>query len=613
LKKVKRLICTQNKRKLAQILKGKDFSPGAKSGYLDLGEEDSDVRQLLKTRGIAQIVLPAVSDDFRKVFLQEYIDLVGSISRECNSREWWCTAMASKNRFTSSLPILLSKFLMVIHALESAKYDTVFVINAPWQLHVSLQKAADKNSAEFLCAEDKLKKYCEIGFNAAREMATALFGVLKDVWRKYRTCFKLRDTIRNLDRNSHYYVVKTFIYGHSFAEDNSYKDAFFGSLPDYLKKRKEILIYANILGDYKSCVEKISKCTAQTILPLEVFLSPGDLWRALISILFCRIEIQDKKLFCGYDVTDILNNEMHRTHNGIPFDQLLHYYSTRRLLGSLPVDNFLLTYENNPWERMCILAIKENSPATTITGYQHTVVPQASANMFPSRREKDICPLPDQILTVGEAPREIMERYGSYGEGKIAAACGLRFEYLFKLPAGKRKRSGQILVALEGIFDVYKMVNYVLKELAGNDLYRIRIRTHPVLPVDLFRRKIPFDLKNISNVHISGEKQVKDDIEWSDMVIYWGTTVALEAVSMGKPVIHYAMDSVLSYDPLFECEHFKRVVSDVTPLAPVIEEIYSLTNEQYESEQMKAKKYLSRYFYPVTDEGLNKFLPGKSA
>ncbi|MFH1515761.1 MAG: hypothetical protein ABIG42_09920, partial [bacterium] len=364
----------------------------------------------------------------------------------------------------------------------------------------------------------------------------------------------------------------------------------------------------NILGNYKLCIDKISRCTSHVILPIEVFLSYADILRALVQVLFCKIRIRKETLFLGCDVSDIVKNELLRTYYGISFYQFLHYWSTMKLLQTLSVETFLLTYENNPWEKMCMMAVREYSPKTKIIGYQHTVVPQASANMFVSKIEKDVIPMPDRILTVGEAPKEIMERYGSYENGKIEASCGLRFEYLFETSKSERKKSGNILVVLEGIFEVYKMVNYVLKELKNCVQYQVVIRAHPVLPLSSFANKLTYRIDDITNFNVSHNALLKDDIERADIIIYWGTTVALEALSMGKPVIHYEMDSVLSYDPLFECNHLKWVVSEKDSLMSIIDEIYSFSDEQFAREPRDAKAYLNRYFFPVTEEGFNKFL-----
>jgi len=254
------------------------------------------------------------------------------------------------------------------------------------------------------------------------------------------------------------------------------------------------------------------------------------------------------------------------------------------------------------------MAVREEFPDAEIIGYQHNVVPQASANMFISKQEQELAPLPDKILSIGNEPKRIMEKYGSYNKGHIECSCGLRFEYLFdKLPS-ERYRTGNILLALEGIEKVYHMVDYVLKELKDNKRYRATIRTHPVLPWSYFQKKFGYDLSTHSNITVSEGKSLYDDIQTADIVMYWGTTVAVEALSVGKPVIHFDMGSTLSFDPLFECSSLRWKVSESEALGPVIEEIYALSNNEFETQRKQALAYLGEYFYPIEDKYLAKFI-----
>jgi hypothetical protein len=603
----------QGTTKLQEYLKKLPVFVGDKKGYLLLGASNHGDRQLLEKRSFSEIILPYFRGNLGDQFLQEYVDLIGIVGKEHNSRKWWATDIASKNRFTSKLPCLLRELLVAVEAMQNEDYNYLIILNPSWVILNSLKKVLKEKNLRFVCLENHYSKWKELGFGWCRIIFLALYNTLLILGRKYWVQEKLKDIIKeNLFRDKPYYVIKTFIYDHSFSETGAYRDAFFGSLPDYLKDKRQVLIYANLLGNYKLCTRKISECSSHVILPIETFLSSKDILSALFQFLFSKIRIGREALFFGYDVSDIINKELFRTYNGIDFYQFLHYWSAKKLIKTLPVETFLLTYENNPWEKMCMMAIREYSPNTTIIGYQHTVVPQASANMFISENEKDVMPIPDRILTVGEVPKEIMERYGNYEKGRIETACGLRFEYLFHVLTSERKGAGHVLVVLEGIFEVYKMVNYVLRELEGNKQYQVRIRTHPVLALADFQHKLTHRLNDLPHFNLSKNAPLKDDIDWADIVIYWGSTVALEALSMGKPVIHYEMDSILSYDPLFECTHLKWALSEKEPLVPTIEEIYSLSSDRFNEGQRKAKEYLSRYFFPVSEEGLNKFLVKRS-
>jgi len=150
-------------------------------------------------------------------------------------------------------------------------------------------------------------------------------------------------------------------------------------------------------------------------------------------------------------------------------------------------------------------------------------------------------------------------------------------------------------------------VGYVLKELGGKQKYKVRIRTHPVLLWEYFQRSHGFDLTKYPNFHLSTGGPLKEDLEWADTVIYWGSTIGVEALNIGRPVIHYNIGSIFNYDPLFESSDFKWVVSESVSLAAILEKINSLDDEEFTSGWKKAKIYLNNYFYPITEENLAEF------
>ena len=122
------------------------------------------------------------------------------------------------------------------------------------------------------------------------------------------------------------------------------------------------------------------------------------------------------------------------------------------------------------------------------------------------------------------------------------------------------------------------------------------------------REKIKQDITQFQNVKISKENDLIADLDQTDICIYWGSTVALEALTMGIPVIHYDMQTILSYDPLFRCNYLKWTVNDNDSLPEVIETINSMIDKEYIQQADQAKAYIKRYFYPVTDENMSKFL-----
>ena len=408
-----------------------------------------------------------------------------------------------------------------------------------------------------------------------------------------------------LEKAKKYTVIKTHVYNSSFDSSDQLQDAFFGRLPHFLTDRENVISLIHIHGNRQLIMQKIGKNQNTTIIPYEYFLTNLDILSAALKFLFWRIRINGVHFF-SLDVSHIIKEEIKRAR--FSFNQYLFYDSVKRFVKSYKVEKFIYTYENTPWERMAILALRKFSTETHIIGYLHSVVPPSHTGVFLSQDEIEYGPVPDKILTTGEVTRDIIYRYSDYKYGMVEAACALRYEYLFDRIPKERKRSGNILLVLEGTSKVYEMVNYVIGQLWESNSYRLTIRPHPIMPVERIKHLIPYDLEGLNRITISEEAFVLDDLEKADMVIYWGSTVALEAIRLGIPLIRYRMKNLLSYDPLFEFNHFKWECSEGDSLIDIIEYIYELSDEEFSKRAQEAGKYMDRYFHPVTDSNLNKFV-----
>ncbi|MDO8662373.1 MAG: hypothetical protein Q7K98_04040 [Candidatus Omnitrophota bacterium] len=612
---MKRVVIAKNidKNTLKMI---RDHLPGGNDEriYLVFGNPDIHNLHSLEALGFKEQCLPAHDEQYRDNFLREYIDLIGSIGKENNILEWWATDIASKNRFTSRITELLSHFLDIVQTAKDKPFGIMVVVNPDWAIVSSLKKACLKDGIGFIAGNGfAVEKIFSFTALRLRSLASVIrnFGKIgiRSIYCRFILGKKTQSSVKD---SGPYYVVKTFIYNSSFSEGHDYKDSFFGKLPYILSKNRKVLIFASVLGSYRYCLQEIKKCNSFRIIPVEYFITFLDLISAFKAFILSRVVISDKYML-SCEVAGIIRNELERTWNGIQYYQLFHYWALKRLLSGVRVDTFLLTYENNPWEKMCIAALRQISPDTFIIGYQHTIVSQASANMFPSRYENGIMPFPDKIVTVGEATKNIMQRYGNFGDVSIRASCGLRFEYLFDLGRLERKNNGNILLALEGIKDAHKLVAYVLRELGGKSKYNVRIRTHPALPWQYFQSRCRFDLAKYSNFHLSPGGLVRADMEWADTVIYWGSTIAVEALNLGRPVVHYNTGSILNYDPLFESSDFKWVVNENVSLTVILEKINSLDDQEFTSGWKKAKTYLDDYFHPITEENMKEFIKDASS
>ena len=278
-----------------------------------------------------------------------------------------------------------------------------------------------------------------------------------------------------------------------------------------------------------------------------------------------------------------------------------------RMLKIFKSEIFISTYENMPWEPMCYLGIKDASPETKIIGCQHTVVSEFSTNYFLYDNELKNRQLPDKICTVGPVTKRIIERNCGYNHPPIESACALRYQHLKQEDVRFRRNKRKILVALEGIDDVYKLVNYVCNELSQNDNIEIIIRPHPILPLSKIDKNIDIDYTKLNYVKISSNDSITKDLEKVSVVIYRESAVALEAIAFGIPVVCFNSYPTISYDPLFELTDFKWNVDESIRIKPILDEIFNLDDQFFNQSKQKAKLYINNYFNKCTDDNMSVF------
>ncbi len=135
------------------------------------------------------------------------------------------------------------------------------------------------------------------------------------------------------------------------------------------------------------------------------------------------------------------------------------------------------------------------------------------------------------------------------------------------------------------------------------------IRCHPFAPVISLSKSFGFKLPK--NVIVDKSKSVQESLSQVDCVVYTWSTVAVEALKAGVPVMYLDILRPLYVDPLFACVHLKCTVSRPDEMVPTLKELYKMDDETFAAEQQQAQEYLKEYFYPVTEERMEMFLPNE--
>lgn len=161
-------------------------------------------------------------------------------------------------------------------------------------------------------------------------------------------------------------------------------------------------------------------------------------------------------------------------------------------------------------------------------------------------------PLADRIVTVGEHTAQLLSANGHKPErirvGGALQMHGLRAE----LPpdSSKSKHAPTVLVApYVGLEEAAELVDMAIHLFTEKDGVRVVVKCHPRLPFEKIQKLINTRLPQ--HVHVS-EEAVTDLMQSSSLMVYTGSTVCIEAIAIGLPVVHLRTRFDLDLDPLEE-------------------------------------------------------------
>lgn len=583
----------------------------------------------LAARAIEASGLPPWSPTFSsrtsdEDWLRDYLEIMDRLAAENGKQQqWWLTDVASRNRFTSPLVRLLGELELALAAMKECQADTQLLLLAPsWPVSLALSRAAEEQGWS-------VHHYARPGARLAARARGLLHAYGRIVFGVARTLLRIVQTRRDYGLaapragKSPAYVIKSFVNVAAF-RDGRFTDPFFPGLAEHLSKDGgSVVTVAEAHQQRRECHRAMAAHTEAVpdmpLIPVELYLKLGDVLLQAVRLLLGRLTRPFRPVggsFLGVDVGPLVAECLASGGWSMHFAQSVYGSVGRRLARRHGPQSVVLTYEGNPWERAFLSGIHEGHKGALRVGYQHAAVPLAAAGVFTTKHELLHSPMPDRILTTGPSTRRIIEKYSPAPHPDIRSCCALRYAYLFgssvvvSKPAAFRDPL-EVLVVLEGVWGVRDLLEYVLDEAPSCQDFHFLIRAHPVLPLEDLLRKAGRSLEGLANVAASKDASVLEDLQRTDVLLYWGSTMSFEGVLLGKPILHFDRGDRPSYDPLFELESYRRVVGRGVSLHDTLQDVAQWTPEARERNLRHAQDYLREYFSPVNVGCLELFTKAK--
>lgn len=460
---------------------------------------------------------------------------------------------------------------------------------------------------------------CETGcsLTGKRLYSTGLRGIiatartqLRLLKEKRTRALKWKHLAAPLDCTKTYTLLRTWFDQRSPGLISKDQDIYYGQLPGYLKEKgRNLLYYGDVINDrfQKALDETPGELTAPMLME-GAFLKFTDFIKAVIFRLRCKrkVKLPSAVTILESDTAVVFRNFFLQglNHPSLTTNYFT-YLAVKRLLKKVKLDQVVNIFENYSWEKVTTLAVKEHKKKIPVAAFQHAQVALSGVKFFHGKHGvPDKC-FPDRLITLGKVTRDFLVNQKHYPPVITVPGCALRHDYADLDAFFARKRHGRVVVNLWTFERSIEMLNFLYSCRALLENYRVMISTHPNHPIE--KLKPHLDFEDTSKFEFS-TRSLKENFQISDAVIYSGTTVCLDALASGVPVINVEFPDFISPDPLFGFHDFKWTAHDEEGIMAAITEIHALNDDQYAERREKAQQFVTDYFHPVTPFRMKKFL-----
>lgn len=559
--------------------------------------------------------LPELSEPEKEALVSRYSKLISKIGEENGGDSmWWYTWTSSRDR-------VHSRVLSDLEFLD--RFQKAIEQGFPEQLILFCPDPYLAGALQEVCREHRIKNLATITDR------------LQWIWRRtrmwihpfsgtFRSCVRaviIKWKLRNLEIDlgpaksaRERTILITWIRSGNLTEDSPPTDTFFGQLPDHLaNKHRSTVIFGDLIDGLPAKHPKHRSNSPTPVLTMGMLLPISSIIVVLLKGLFSRINVRNTVRLEPNYLKSLLRKDIHNNLDSIVYGLLIEK-ALGRLINDYQPTQMIHMCENNPWERACTRAINCTYPKPENVGYMHCAVLKAHTKILITEEERKVRPRPSKLICTGPLARDLMVRYGGHSPDEVVAGCALRHGYLesMALRSTLNRPIKNILVVLEGLPSMSPFVRFVFEALETRPEFNTVIRPHQAFPFNLILHHAGLSVSDFNRVRISQNAQIASDFENTDLVIYMGSTAAVEAGYMGIPLIHYKHPNLLTDDPLFEITSLKKIAATPTELFSAIQEYESMDDAEYANQAESLRNYIKNYLTIPSPQTTSVFLHDKT-
>jgi len=549
------------------------------------------------------IRLESIYKKYGHSFVDEFSCLLDILNKNNAKLFWWAYTSTAKNLLSSPLG---ERYFQIRAICEFVKYenvDVLMVVGAtPGQIDAIILSLS-KDDIQFAgkSLEEKRKK----------KLFLSVLTIIRQTLQFSRVFFvflfhRQEKIIENID-------VCLFTYIDSKKCEGI--DNYFGKLPELINniKNTSIVYLAYIYSPYKQRKNQSSIINSQfPYVALFGLLRFSDyIW----SLYHASIAWIKNTLFFNHNIKSCeakylpLFQEifLHDLSVGGYLHNLFVYKAIKRFLVLYKPEKIIYPYENKSLEKMILLGIENSQFKPESIGFQHSAITPRHLTLLFRPNEAKYTPLPKKIITVGKITKKYLETHGNYPPKIFKLGCALRQVWNEEsIRQNNAEGPIKILLALSSSNnELIKSILFIkkVKELMPD--IELGVRPHPSFPISV----LPEELSCWVNENATdlSNTPVQSNLDWCNITVYVSTTVALESLMNGKPVININIGDIISSDSIIGNTSFHWRANNEIEMLKIIQSIISMQEIDYYNSSLNAIDYARNYLSPINNENLIAF------
>jgi len=541
--------------------------------------------------------------------IDEFTLVINGLTESFSSNlDWWVERPASRNTLQSHLFYRFCCLHLVKNLIESGTRVEKVIVDSPAMFSV-IKELRNKEDYDYEIEgpEDELPHFHYYFW----KLLNPFFGYLKRLLKQFSAAKKTKH-LSPLPPKDGLIIIDQFVFPGFIS-----KERYYNGLWDTLSsEQKERFFFVPTLvmmkeEEFETAYHEL-RTSERNFLIKEDYLTFSDLLFSLLHLLRVWFIKPLSQEVMGVDFSPLIREEL---LSGGGYDSALEGLLNYRFAKRLKEESFDLSliidwWEGQPLDKGWNLGFHTYFPDTPRKGYLGYAPRTMELQLRPSESEIQYGAAPVTIATIGKNfSLEMNATTNPHFQAETAPA--FRFGHLWENGAVTKRGSGdyRILMALSIVVD--ESVN-ILEQVIDSGLVKSEelefiLKPHPTVQLETLKERLGDKWSSRFQV---GENPTPEEIRKSNLLITGMSSVGLEAVVMGVPVIVVETMRGLSYNPIPESVPGKlwRSCRSSEEILDAIDYFRNRTPDEVKEHQELSASIKNDYFEPVTKEGVYRFL-----